>query len=302
MEEFNGLAATRTLKRPAPSSQQTMKQAKLTWSKPRGNRISITESELTGLVLNMVTESMLPFSLVERPSFKEFITVCQPGVAISSCYSIVKTLEKHEFSKAAVKNAMTSIEFVETTADCLTAHRCFYLGVTAHWWCYDNFERKSAALACRRLTGSHTYDLLADQLQDVYCEYGIKSKVIKTITDSGSNFAKAFSVFAPSEDDLDVCAIDASDILSTDLNSQLPPHHKCAAHFLNLICTTDAAVAEQSHHYKKVSRGTFAKCQALWNKSTRSVLAAEVVENESSLQLNVLVPRDGILRMMQRGA
>ena len=75
------------------------------------------------------------------------------------------------------------------------------------------------------VAGSRTYDLLANQLQDVYCEYGIKSKVIKTTTDDGSNFVKAFCVFAPSEDDLNVCAIDASDILSTDLNSQLPPYH-----------------------------------------------------------------------------
>ena len=206
-------------------------------------------------------------------------------MAIPSRYSIVKTLEKkHESSKAAVKSAMASVEFVATTADCWTAHRRCYLGVTVHWLCYDNFKRKIAALACRRLTGSHTYDLLADQLQDMYCKYGIKIKVIKTTTDSISNFVKAFSALAPSENDLGVCAIDASDILSTDLNSQLPPHHKCAAHLLNFICATDAAVAEQNHQYKKVSRGTFAKCQALWNKTNRSVLAAEVVENESSLQ------------------
>ena len=178
MEKFNGLAATRALKRPAPSSQQTMKQAKLSWSKPRGNRTSITESKLTGLVLNMVRESMLSFSFVEQPSFEEFITACQPGVAIPSCYYIVKTLEKHESSKVAVKSAMTSVEFVATTADCWIAHQHSYLSVTVHWLCYDNFERKSAALAYRRLTGSHTYELLADQLQDVNCKYGIKSKVI----------------------------------------------------------------------------------------------------------------------------
>ena len=168
LEEFNGLAAIRAPKQPAPSSLQTMKQAKLSWSKPRGNRTSITKSELTGLVLNMVTESMLPFLFVEQPSFKEFITACQPGVAIPSRYSIVINLKKHEYSKAAVESAMTSVEFVATTADCWTAHRrSSYLGVTVHWLCHDNFERKSAALACRRLTGSHTYDLLADQLQDV---------------------------------------------------------------------------------------------------------------------------------------
>ena len=122
---------------------------------------------------------MLPFSFVEQPSFKEFITAGQPRAPIPYCYSIVKTLEKkYESSKVAVKSAMTSVEFVATTADCWIAHRRSYLGVTVHWLCYDNFERKNAALACRRLTGSRTYDLLDDQLQDVYCEYGNKNKVI----------------------------------------------------------------------------------------------------------------------------
>ena len=152
LEEFNGLAATRALKRTAPSLQRTMKQAKLSWSKPRGNCTSITESEFTRLVSKLVTESMLSFSFVEQPSFKEFITACQPGVGIPSRYSIAKASEKkYESSKAAVKSAMTSVDFVATTADCWTAHRRSYLGVTVHWLCHNNFERQSAALACRRL-------------------------------------------------------------------------------------------------------------------------------------------------------
>ena len=62
---------------------------------------------------------MLPFSFVEQPSFKEFITACEPGVAIPSRCSIVKTLEKkYESLKAAVKSAMTSVEFVAKTAVC----------------------------------------------------------------------------------------------------------------------------------------------------------------------------------------
>ena len=176
LETFNGLATFRALKRPAPSSQETMKQAKLSWSKPRGNRTSITESELTVLVLNMMTESIPPFPFVKHPSFKEFITACQPGVATPR-YSIVKTSEKkHEFSKAAVKSAITSVKFVATTADCWTAHRNSYLSVTVHWLCYDNFERKSAALACWRLRRSYTYNLLADNFKMCTANMALKAK------------------------------------------------------------------------------------------------------------------------------
>ena len=171
--------------------------------------------------------------------------------------------------------------------------------VTVHWLCYDNFEKKSAALAYRQLTGTHTYDLLADQLQDVYCEYGIKRKVIKTTTDSGSNFVKAFSVFAPSEDDLDVCAIDASDILSTDFNSQLPSHHKCAAHLLSLICTTDAAVAARNHQYKKQAEGLLPNVKLYAIKQPEVFLQLKSWKTKARCNLNVLVPRDGILCMMQ---
>ena len=90
----------------------------------------------------MVTVSMLQFSFVEQPSFKEFMIAYQPEVALPSRYSFVKTLEKkYESSKAAV-------EFVAIIADCWTAHRRSYLGVTVHWLCCDNFERKRAALAC----------------------------------------------------------------------------------------------------------------------------------------------------------
>ena len=133
----------------------------------------------------------------------------------------------------------------------------------------------------------------------MYCEYGIKSKVIKTNNDSGSNFVKAFSVFAPSEDDLDVCTIDASDILSTDLNSQLPTHHKCAAYLSNLICTTDAAVAEQNHRYKKVSQGILSNVKLYGIKQPEVFLQLKSWKTKARCNLNVLVPRDGILCMMQ---
>ena len=92
---------------------------------------------------------------------------------------------------------------------------------------------------------------------------------------------KVFSVFGtkstnteqPTEDDVDKCIFEdvPEEVPSgtESLEYQLPPHHRCAAHSLNLVSTTDADKAEEDPTYKRLSRGTFAKCQALWNKLSK---------------------------------
>ena len=54
---------------------------------------------------------------------------------------------------------------------------------------------------------------------------------------------------------------------------------------LNLIATTDASKAMSNDAYKKLYYSTFSKCNALWNKCSRSATAAEMVEDACSLQL-----------------
>lgn len=81
---------------------------------------------------------------------------------------------------------------------------------------------------------------------------------------------------------------DASTILDEDsgMEYQLPPHQRCACHLLNLVATTDASLAEaMNDNYKRLFRATFAKCQAIWNKTGRSHLASEVVEDKCGLQI-----------------
>ena len=65
----------------------------------------------------------------------------------------------------------------------------------------------------------------------------------------------------------------------------LPKHQCCACHLLNLVSTVDALKANSNETYKKVSRSSFSKCQALWNKSARSAIAAETIEDACKLQL-----------------
>ena len=133
----------------------------------------------------------------------------------------------------------------------------------------------------------------------MYCEYGIKSKVIKTAADSGSNFVKVFCVFAPSEDDLDVCAINAGDILSTDLNLQLPPHHKCAAHLLTLFAQLTPLLQSKTINIKKLAEGLLLNVKLYGIKQPEVFLQLKSWKTKARCNLKVLVPRDGILRMMQ---
>ena len=67
--------------------------------------------------------------------------------------------------------------------------------MTVHWISESTLQRKSAMLCLRRLTGRHTYDVLAKAVVDVLNEFGIAEKVTRITTDNGSNFRKAFSVF-----------------------------------------------------------------------------------------------------------
>jgi hypothetical protein len=64
--------------------------------------------------------------------------------------------------------------------------------MTVHWIDESTLKRQKSILACRRLLGRHTYDVLAKTIETVHMEFRIENKVSKTTTDNGSNFIKAF--------------------------------------------------------------------------------------------------------------
>lgn len=63
--------------------------------------------------------------------------------------------------------------------------------MTVHWIDQD-LNRHSAALACKRVIGKHTYNVLAKEIHEVLVDYKIQNKVSRMTTDNGSNFIKAF--------------------------------------------------------------------------------------------------------------
>ena len=142
-----------------------------------------------------------------------------------------------------------------------------FIGVTAHWIDPNTITRCWAMLSCKRLQGSHTYDVLAGAINSIHTKFGIAKKVVATTTDNASNFGKAFRMFGYVIEDLnheeDGDAVDEHLIHSVSItealidqqrnvHQQLPPHQCCACHSLNLIATKDAENAEIEFAIQKV--------------------------------------------------
>lgn len=196
-----------------------------------------------------------------------------------------------------IKSVLNDISYVATTTDGWSMRGRSFVGLTVHWIEPNTIKRRWDALSCKCLRGSHTYDVLAGSINSIHTKFGIAKKVIATTTDNASNFAKAFRVFGPVDEDLDdeveeniidedyICPVPITVTLTnqqsncrrTNAHQQLPHHQRCACHSLNLIATKDAENAELDLQFKKLYLSAMAKANAIWNKSSRSVQTAEVV-------------------------
>ncbi|KAL3185436.1 hypothetical protein MRX96_005460 [Rhipicephalus microplus] len=186
------------------SSTQTLESClAATTSRPK----DLSQSRLDRLIVNFVVSDMQCFSVVGNEQFQCLINALHPSATLMNRKSLVNQIDiLYREQKASLIAALEKASTVCCTADCWTASNRSFLGVMVHYIDEESLERRSAVLVCQRLSGHHTYDVIATALHAVFVEYEILHKICVVITDNGSHFVKAFRVFGEAERDQDFVA------------------------------------------------------------------------------------------------
>ncbi|XDV33562.1 hypothetical protein PO909_003940 [Leuciscus waleckii] len=228
----------------------------------------VTKQELDKLVASFIVDEMLPINTVESPTFRKILSKI-PITGDRPPWSDRRTFtgyldERYLKMEIELKKTFESLQYVSTTADIWSSHNRSFLGITVHWTNPRNLNREKAAIACKRIKGRHTYDVIGFEMEQIHSAFGLSHRITATVTDNGSNFVKAFKMYAPPEPDEEedeeqveqgVVFTDVEELLgTTEGQFSLPPHFRCASHTAT------------------------AKCAALWTKASRSTVASEIVD------------------------
>jgi hypothetical protein len=160
----------------------------------------ISQDKVDELIVNYIIEEARPLCTVEKPAFKELIHGLSPSHSVMCRKTLSKKLsDKHATFLFDIRQQLVTQPAVCTTADIWSCLKKSYLGVTAHW-ITDDLKRHSAALACSRMMGSHTYDVVAEHLMNIHSDFGLDhTKISFTVTDNGSHMVKAFAEYQEQE-------------------------------------------------------------------------------------------------------
>ncbi|XP_063534931.1 uncharacterized protein LOC134744914 [Cydia strobilella] len=275
----------------------------------------LNQGEFNEHMSDYFIHSMSPLRGIDNPYFKkmfDFLQIHRSGLSVMSRRSLGRHIQdSHQRMLTDIKKQLQhETKEVCTTADIWSAKKRSFLGVTCHW-IDSNLQRKSLTLACRRFSGTHSFNRIALLLENIHTEFNLDcQKVLATVTDNGSNFVKAFKEYGLKENEIfedemenesdgddDQSAVSSTSTsprsvlheagpsnISTSTEGedipQLPAHLRCSAHKLSLVCTTYANKVLKGNNtsLSKMHDQVMRKCSTLWNAANRPK-TAEIIQN-----------------------
>ncbi|CAI5977295.1 unnamed protein product [Closterium sp. NIES-64] len=194
----------------------------------------------------------LPFRLVECREFKAFVQMLNPGAALllGSRHRLARDMQAYgEAAREDMRQLLVGDGLagrMSLTFDIWTGeNNVAFMGVTAHYVTSD-FQLKQAVIDFRELKGSHTGDLIADELEEVLREWGLEKMLFAVTCDNAENNSRAMRLLAGVPD-----ARPGSRPRHPPLLSRWR-HFRCTAHVVNLAMQAALKVDEVAEPLKRL--------------------------------------------------
>lgn len=143
-----------------------------------------------GLAL-MIASDFQPFSIVEDAGFRQFVGLLNPKYTLPTRQKIRNEImpQLYNAAKVKLKTILNDVDHLSVTTDLWTsANQDSYMSVTVHF--FHDMALKSFVLQTINITGSHTAENLAENLNTVFDDWNTKHKVVAIVTDNASNMTK----------------------------------------------------------------------------------------------------------------
>uniref|UniRef100_A0A8C9X343 HAT C-terminal dimerisation domain-containing protein n=1 Tax=Sander lucioperca TaxID=283035 RepID=A0A8C9X343_SANLU len=167
-----------------------------------------------------------PLSKGEREGMQDFASAAQPGYTLP-CYNTVRdTLMPHalEEMEAILRDLLQNGDGLVLSADIWTSRRGHsFLGIVASF-IDGTFRGHTVLLGCEHIQGHHTADRIYQKYESVLKYWNVQRRVIRVVTDSGSNMIKAFNLLPGTEEEAEgEVTADASSSAEHEEEDEEPP-------------------------------------------------------------------------------
>ena len=175
---------------------------------------------ITLCLATFVGATNVTLSLIDGTEFCELIGELDPRFKIPHSKKLGIEIEnlygnfKRKISSSLQNDRIISIRTDIWSKPGMTAS---FLGITAHYFSYQDRQRHNVTLAVSRLLSPHTADRILEAFDAINCQWNIpQCKLFRVLTDNGSNMVVAFKDRITSEvdiesvgdDDAEQCYID----------------------------------------------------------------------------------------------
>ncbi|CAI5964900.1 unnamed protein product [Closterium sp. NIES-64] len=184
--------------------------------------------------------------------FKAFVQMLNPGAALllGSRHRLARDMQAYgEAAREDMRQLLVGDGLagrMSLTFDIWTGeNNVAFMGVTAHYVTSD-FQLKQAGIDFRELKGSHTGDLIADELEEVLREWGLEKMLFAVTCDNAENNSRAMRLLAG--------VLDAR----PGSRPRHPPllsrwrYFRCMAHVVNLAVQAALKVDEVAEPLKRL--------------------------------------------------